>query len=420
MIGQSIIPMGAACARDVAGFGRMTAASTGDEEAGGCLPLPERSVAVLQAVLAPLLRLVQIEARAVILAPEIPDKLRLARMLTSDIGLADALADRIAYLGGSGDIAAARLRGCPHGCDGDRACFRRCCADILAIAHEALPRLHPVWDRPSLDVLEAIATAQHAKLGTAPDDTPDETPDWAWDGLAGDAPLQPGRSLAFATPGPPPGWSDKPPLVRMTVEMLHFLLVQTEVPTIELCCSIICQFPGIPWKLSVDLAQQIADEVRHAQSCLDRLEALGGKVGQFSADLRIWRMTSPVGADLRLAIHQRIGEWIGVDALSWWADIFAQHGDSETGAMLKFMCADEINHVALGVRWLRALAGGEEAVWGLHAEAERIRLAAGEDIGSRGKYPFNEHACRQAGLTEREIAHLRALTQPPVPAAGQA
>jgi uncharacterized ferritin-like protein (DUF455 family) len=281
----------------------------------------------------------------------------------------------------------------------------QCGADVVAIVNRALPALHPVWDGPSCDILARIAADQQAKLAA-------DAQSSDWGETSATEPLLPGRSAAFANPLPPGGWADEPPLTRMTVEFLHFLLAQTEIPTIELCCSIICEFPDRPWKLTVDLAQQIADEVRHTQSCLDRLGALGGRVGQFSADLRIWRMTAPVGPELRLAMHQRIGEWIGVDALSWWANVFTEHGDAQTGAMLRFMRADEINHVALGVRWLRRLVGSEERVWALHAEAERLRLAAGEDIGSKGRYPFDEWACRQAGLTEREINHLRILAQP--------
>jgi uncharacterized ferritin-like protein (DUF455 family) len=367
---------------------------------------PAQSIAALQEVLGLVLRQVQIEARAVILAPDFTEKLGFARMLTRDVGHAEALAGRISYLGGKADIAGVRTAGCPRkGCASERGCFRQCCADILATTHRALPALHPIWDGPSCDILTGVAADQEAKLAAEA-----QASDWSENSAA--EPLTPGRSAAFVNPSPPPDWSDKPPLTRMTVEFLHFLLTRTEIPTIELCCSIICEFPEKPWELTVDLARQIADEVRHAQSCLDRLDALGGRVGQFSADVRIWRMTAPVGPELRIAMHQRIGEWIGVDALAWWANVFAQHGDVQTGAMLLYMRAEEINHVGLGVRWLRRLAGSEEGVFALHAEAERLRLAAGEDIGSKGRYPFDEWACRQAGLTEREIDHLRTLAQP--------
>ena len=351
----------------------------------------------MQDILRPLLRVIRLQAHSVISAAEFGTKLDMARVLVRDVGHADAIGARLAYLGGEPDIDGLRTEvgSDPNPCG--PGLLRQYRAEAAALARDAMPLLHRVWDGPTRDALGALADGP---AGPAPD-----APDMQ-------QPLLPGRIAAFANPSPPPGWADKPPLARMTVEFLHFLLAQTEIPTIELCCSIIHQFPDKPWGLTVDLAQQIADEVRHAQSCMDRIAELGGEVGQFPADLRIWRMTAPVGAELRLAIHQRIGEWIGVDALSWWASVFEAHGDATTGAMLRYMHADEVNHVGLGVRWLRRLAGDDDAVWALHAQAEQHRQAAGEDIGSRGRYPFDEAACRRAGLTALEIEHLRGLSQP--------
>src|SRR4051812_36171625 len=105
---------------------------------GQALPLPTHSIALMQQLLNLLLRLVRIEAHAVIRAPEFFDKLRLARLLTQDIDDAEALAGRIAYLGGSADLTTGRMVPCPDPAGAsEHTRFRQCCAEILAIARQA-------------------------------------------------------------------------------------------------------------------------------------------------------------------------------------------------------------------------------------------------------------------------------------------
>jgi uncharacterized ferritin-like protein (DUF455 family) len=217
-------------------------------------------------------------------------------------------------------------------------------------------------------------------------------------------PDQPGRSQFFSivpvVPRPP---LDTPPMT-LTAALLHHLLMSTEVPTIEHCAALIFDDgPRMPWRFTEDMARQCWDEARHAEACLTRLSELGHNLGDFPIELMLWKMTNGQPLPLRLAIHQRIGEWLGLDAALWWSDRLEREGDTITADMLRFVAQDEHLHVAFGNRWIRTLLSGDKAVEDVHRQAEAIRLKHGAGINIDAPFPIHVDICSEVGFSAREV-----------------
>lgn len=157
-----------------------------------------------------------------------------------------------------------------------------------------------------------------------------------------------------------------------------------------------------------DLGTQVWDEARHAVAFHRRLRELGGTIGEFPIEINLWRLTVDRPMALRLAVHQRLGEWLGVDAALSWSGRLRDMGDEQNARILEFIMADEINHVRLGNAWIRHALPTDEEVWALHREAEGLRfdLFAGRDA----HHPVNVDLCIACGFTPAEADILAART----------
>src|SRR5262249_34002615 len=136
-------------------------------------------------------------------------------------------------------------------------------------------------------------------------------------------------------------------------QQFHFLLMSTEIPTIEHCARLIIQRGDLPWAFVQDMARQCWDEGRHAKACIQHIIASGYNVGDFPVELNLWRAPSDQPLPLARAVHQRIGERIGVDAAVWASMNAAASGASDTARTFDFIYRDEVLHVRFGNYWLR-------------------------------------------------------------------
>ena len=189
----------------------------------------------------------------------------------------------------------------------------------------------------------------------------------------------------------------------------HRLLVCTEIPTIEACAHNIACSPGMPLAFIVDMANQAADEANHADACLQVIRASGFDVGDFEAAYgELWHLTHDKPLDLRLALHQRVGETLGINSASWRVHFYKGMQRQDLADLEYTMLQEEIMHVATGTRWMdylcrndperrAALLSDAIAIW--HAEANA-------SICGAQKYPVDRVSLRLAGYTELEIATL--------------
>ena len=161
------------------------------------------------------------------------------------------------------------------------------------------------------------------------------------------------------------------------VRLMHQNLTDLEIATIEVCAAAILDFSDIPWAMTVDLARQIADEARHARLFWRGLEARGGRLGAAPTSMALWEMFRGRDLPLRLALHQCVGELIGVGGALYHANRMRDDGDEDGSALFGFVAADEVTHVALGNRWLQRLVPDPSARSAVFDEARAVRAAAG-------------------------------------------
>ena len=188
--------------------------------------------------------------------------------------------------------------------------------------------------------------------------------------------------------------------------LLQQNLVNLEIPTIELCCSLILESGDLPLEFVTDMARQAWDEARHAQLFWTRLSALGGAVDDYSASTVLWRMCRGQSLAIRLALHQCAGEWVGVDGAAWYRDAATRAGDPETAALFDAVMRDELGHVRLGHRWLGVLCPDGQDRAATRAAAAALRRAAGKSADGPLAFPLDEALCRAAGFEDDEIADL--------------
>lgn len=271
--------------------------------------------------------------------------------------------------------------------------------------------LHPLWDEPSCHLLAECERTLQLQVSEAIPHITEETKQ-AWASakpaeVVKTLPENPGRQSLFeivkSIPRPPMNT----PQATLTAALLHYMLMGTEIPTIEHCAALIWDYgTQLSWDFVQDMTRQIWDECRHAQACLDRLEEMGHRLGDFPIEMMLWHMTSERDFPLRLAIHQRIGEWLGLDAAHWWAKRLAAQGDIVTAAMFRFIAQDEHLHVYYGNKWLKSLVDTDEAVIQLHAEAEDIRKEYGAGLNRGAPFPIDVETCIKVGFSPREVEQL--------------
>jgi len=256
--------------------------------------------------------------------------------------------------------------------------------------------LHPTWDQPTVDILINLQrTASHLNkaLKTSYEKLPTALTDEQLKPMNQDNHWTPARDNRFKI-----GAIDKKKAgTKLTdnetiIKISHMTLMGTEIPTIEACADLILQFHDVHWDFVMDMTRQIWDEARHSQAFLEKLEELNGEIGSYPTDLNLWKMCRVDDLPLRLCVHQRIGEWIGIDAAIGMAQQFATEGDKPTATLLEFIARDEVTHVAFGNKWIKKLVTDEASIIELQKKAEEIRVEHGAIITASG-FPCRFNQC---------------------------
>jgi hypothetical protein len=216
-------------------------------------------------------------------------------------------------------------------------------------------------------------------------------------------PHLPARDGRFTVVSEVPRPLKEDPPSTVAVKRFHFLLMSTEVPTIEHCARLILKARGVrPWEFVRDMGRQIFDEVRHAEACIREIRLAGAELGAFPVELNLWLATRDASIDLSLSIHQRIGERIGIETAAWGRSDAGRVALGErAAAIFDFILCDEVAHVSYGNRWI------ERDRDELLDEAKVARAAVG--LGSEGlvSYEASLDLYLAAGFTEQEAAELK-------------
>jgi len=173
-------------------------------------------------------------------------------------------------------------------------------------------------------------------------------------------PTAPGRppSLPLRSPERPPfPSSDRLAEPDAAATALH-AFANHELLATELMALALLRFPDADPAYRADLARTLREEQTHLQLYLDRLDELGRPFGTYPLSAFFWDVLAP--ADSPKAFCAAMGltlEQANLDFAGHFADAFDRAGDAASAAILRRVLAEEVAHVARGLRWFDRLRG---------------------------------------------------------------
>jgi uncharacterized ferritin-like protein (DUF455 family) len=186
---------------------------------------------------------------------------------------------------------------------------------------------------------------------------------------------------------------------RGRIAMLH-ALAHIEYVAIDLAFDLIGRFGAqFPRSFVDDWMRVGGEEAMHFAILARRLRALGATYGDLPAHDGLWEAAEATARDplARLAVVPMVLEARGLDVTPATIDRFRAAGDNRSARLLERILADEINHVATGVRWFESLCAAQHL-----SPGPQWRALVAVHFRGRIKPPFNDSARFAAGLT-REL-----------------
>ncbi|TVV75620.1 ferritin-like domain-containing protein [Sphingomonas solaris] len=218
--------------------------------------------------------------------------------------------------------------------------------------------------------------------------------DWRFDVAVPDRPARGDRpELLPPSRMPKRGRAGSP---RTRIAMLH-AVAHIEYVAIDLAFDMVARFGGLfPRAFTDDWMTVGAEEAMHFAIVARRLRALGAAYGDLPAHDGLWAAAAATAHDplARLAIVPMVLEARGLDVTPMMIARFEAAGDQASGRVLRRILADEVGHVAAGVRWFESLCGDRGA-----AVVPTWRRLVGEGFAGAVKPPFNDSSRSSAGLT---------------------
>lgn len=188
--------------------------------------------------------------------------------------------------------------------------------------------------------------------------------------------------------------------------LLHDL-ASIELQAMELGLRTLIEFQEAPADFRHELAEITLSEARHLRLCLQMIEKLGYKWGDWPAHLALWKSVDKKDSLLdRILIVHRYLEGSGLDA----GDTFLRKLDgvleSAIHPVIKTIVSEEIGHVEFGSRWYRETCKAEnldpQNDFSTRMESIRYRVPKRIEKISR---PLRQ----KAGFTDFEITYLENL-----------
>ncbi len=189
--------------------------------------------------------------------------------------------------------------------------------------------------------------------------------------------------------------------------MLHDL-ASIELQAMELCERTLVEYPEAPEVFKEELIAIAINESEHLTMCLEGIEFLGFKWGDWPVHSALWRAVSAEDSLLdRILIVHRYLEGSGLDA----GDTLIKRleGCASNGPIQKIVKKinfDEIGHVNFGSEWYREICRQE----GVDANTDFVKRMT--DLRYRlpkRVEPINHELRKKAGYTPEEIEYMEQL-----------
>ena len=186
--------------------------------------------------------------------------------------------------------------------------------------------------------------------------------------------------------------------------ILH-ALANHELQAVELFAWALLAYPDAPARFRRGLAVILGEEQRHMRLYMDRLGALGHRMGDFPVTGHFWNHLGQFSSPVHFVCVMGLTfENANLDFAQEYAAAARALGDEETAAALDEVHRDEIRHVRFAWRWLRRWRGEHASGWRAYLDSVSPPLGPGR---ARGR-DLCIASRRAAGLDEEFIAGLAA------------
>lgn len=219
-------------------------------------------------------------------------------------------------------------------------------------------------------------------------------------------PLDPARDIDLLHPKlhpPKKGFSTPAGQARM----LHDL-ASIELQAMELGVRTLVEFPEAPQGFKEELVAVTLSESHHLRMCLEAIEGLGFKWGDWPVHSALWRAVSIEDTLLdRILIVHRYLEGSGLDAGDTLIRrLQATSGKDTIQKIVRQINAEEIGHVDFGSRWYREICNLQKlnSAEDFPARMNALRVRLPKRIE-----PIRRELRVQAGFTEEEIKYYEDL-----------
>lgn len=220
------------------------------------------------------------------------------------------------------------------------------------------------------------------------------------------APEEPARDALILHPKmhpPKKGFST----LEGQARMLHDL-ASIELQAMELGVRTLVEYPQAPQGFREELLAVTLSEAEHLRMCLEAIEDLGFKWGDWPVHVALWRAVDRSDSLLdRILIVHRYLEGSGLDA----GDTLIRRlegtsGKSSIQKIVKQINFEEIGHVDFGSRWYREICREQKMDPGVDFPERMNSLR--QRLPKRVE-PINRDLRQKAGFSEEEIRYYENL-----------
>jgi uncharacterized ferritin-like protein (DUF455 family) len=197
-------------------------------------------------------------------------------------------------------------------------------------------------------------------------------------------------------------------------QALHFF-ANHELLAMELMALALLIFPSAPKSFRMGIARTIAEEQKHLQMYLARMNFFSVEFGDLPVNQFFWDclkdMKDPSDYVIRMSLTF---EQANLDFSRFYRDLFYGLGDDETGDLLNTVYEEEIGHVKFGLNWMNTWRPENISEWDFFQERLSLPLSPSRSKG----IIFDEEARAKSGFTPEFIQKLKIFSQskgrPPV------
>jgi uncharacterized ferritin-like protein (DUF455 family) len=190
----------------------------------------------------------------------------------------------------------------------------------------------------------------------------------------------------------------------------HHIMANHELQALEVMAMVLLAFPQAPAEFRMGLAKVMFDEQRHTRMHAQRAAEMGLTFGDLPVNSYIWQKATEYTSVLEyIAGLPLVFEGRNLDHTVEFEDIFLQHNDRRSAAIMRAIHKDEIRHVEFGMFWLRRLKPPGLSGFEVWQQNLRWPIRPSKAVGDT----FQHQARLQAGMSQEFIDALQSWTEDP-------